>query len=101
MYIVVDGDGVTVCEADNLKALSVRTNQALTAGALGSLGEPSADGAHVWLNVDALRSAARATLSSDQREAWVSGFDGMIAYATSKGWTDTHGRVRAHVEPLT
>ena len=44
MYIVVDGDGVTVCEADNLKALSVRTNQALTAGALGSLGEPSADG---------------------------------------------------------
>ena len=54
----------------------------------------------MWLNVDALRSAARATLSSDQRDAWASGFDGMIAYATSKGWTDTQGRVRAHVEPL-
>jgi hypothetical protein len=29
---------------------------------------------------------------------WRERFDGMVAYAAGKGWTDADGRVRAHVE---
>jgi hypothetical protein len=28
----------------------------------------------------------------------VQGFDGMVAYATKKGWVDEAGAIRAHVE---
>jgi hypothetical protein len=46
-----------------------------------------------------LRSAAAATVAEQDRADWLKGFDGMIAYATSKGWTDESGtHVRAHVE---
>jgi len=29
---------------------------------------------------------------------WLARLDGMLSYAASKGWTDEHGAVRAHVE---
>ena len=54
------------------------------------------DGDHVWLDVAAAR-AAGAVATDDP--AWADGFDGMIAYAASKGWLDEAGtHVRAHVE---
>ncbi|MEY4339572.1 MAG: hypothetical protein RLZ14_1422 [Actinomycetota bacterium] len=101
MYIVVSEAGVSVRDADDLKSLSIRATKALEPGALGTLGEPTDDGTHAWLDVAVLRAAAEATLPASAREAWRSGFDGMIGYATSKGWTDERGRVRAHLEPLT
>jgi hypothetical protein len=53
----------------------------------------------VWLSVQALRESAAATIPEADRAQWVQGFDGMIAYAASKGWTDEAGtHVRAHVE---
>lgn len=85
-------------EAVDLKSLKVvAPGSVVDATALGGLGEP--DGAHVWLSVSALRAAAAATVPEADREQWLGAFDGMIAYATSKGWTDESGtRVRAHVE---
>jgi hypothetical protein len=53
-----------------------------------------ADGDHLWLDIDHCRDLGRAELGDD----WVARFDGMITYASSKGWT-ADGRVRAHVEP--
>jgi len=100
MYIVVSEAGVSVHDADDLKSLSIRAARALTAEAMGTLGEPTDDGTHAWLDVAVLRATAEATLPPSAREAWRTGFDGMIAYATSKGWTDERGRVRAHLEPL-
>lgn len=97
MYVDLTDGRATVRQADDLKSLSVKAPGGnADAAALGDLGTP--DGAHVWLEVDALREAAAATVDPAGRAAWVTGFDAMIAYATSKGWTDEHGRVRAHVE---
>jgi len=55
------------------------------------------EGHHVWLDIDACRELGREALG----DAWVEQYDGMIAYARSKGWTDETGAsVRAHIETL-
>lgn len=54
---------------------------------------------HVWLRIAEARARGADASSDDE---FVTGFDAMIAFATSKGWVDedrTH--VRAHVEPAT
>jgi hypothetical protein len=49
-----------------------------------------ADSGHVWIAIDALRSAETGEAGA---------FDAMIAYAASKGWVDESGTfVRAHIE---
>lgn len=54
------------------------------------------DGEHVWLDIAAARAAGAAAVDD---ETWTDRFDGMIAYARSKGWADAAGtHVRAHVE---
>lgn len=98
MYIEVSNGTATVREAENLKALSVVAPGGVAhPDALAPLGR--VDGNHVWLSVQALRESAAATIPEADRAQWVQGFDGMIAYAASKGWTDEAGtHVRAHVE---
>lgn len=98
MFVDLRDGAAVVREAEVLTALSVVAPDGVAeAAALGHLGRP--DGAHVWLSVAELRSAAAATVSEHERTDWLKGFDGMIAYATSKGWTDESGtHVRAHVE---
>ena len=62
----------------------------------GSLCRFDPDGEHVWLDISVAR-AAGAEVSDD--DGWADRYDTMIAYATSKGWTDAVGtHVRAHVE---
>jgi len=57
---------------------------------------PDDDGAHVWLDVARCRELGRDAAG----DGWVDGYDAMIAYATSKGWTDADAtEVRAHVAP--
>jgi hypothetical protein len=58
--------------------------------------QPGPDADHVWIDVALLRSAAIELVDeADYGER----FDGMIAYATKKGWIDESGtRVRAHIE---
>lgn len=100
MRIEITPTATEIHEAEVLTSLSVVADAGtdLAAG-LGALGTVDAGGEHVWLDIDALRSAAAATLPEETRAEWAEGYDGMIAYATSKGWTDATGRaVRAHVE---
>lgn len=57
--------------------------------------DDAAAGTHVWLDVAACRSIGT-TAAGD---AWGEQYDAMIAYATTKGWTNEAGTdVRAHVE---
>jgi hypothetical protein len=57
---------------------------------------PGPDPDHVWVDVDWLRRNAMAQADDPTYGAQ---FDGMIAYATRKGWLDDTGtRVRAHIE---
>lgn len=98
MYVDLSSGTAVVRKAEDLKSLSVVSPGGVPdASALGQLGV--VEGGHVWLSVSALRAAAAATVPEADREPWIGAFDGMIAYATSKGWTDESGtRVRAHVE---
>jgi len=98
MYVDLSSGAAVVCQADDLKSLSVVAPGAtVNPAALGDLGE--ADGGHVWLAIASLRESAAASMPEAERDAWTTGFDGMIAYATSKGWTNEAGtHVRAHVE---
>jgi hypothetical protein len=61
---------------------------------LGGFG--SFDGDHAWLGVQALRTAAHNIgVGAD----WDDRFDGMLAYAKSRGWLSSSGSaLRAHIE---
>jgi hypothetical protein len=51
---------------------------------------------HVWIDIALLREAALAQVDDPE---FAAKFDGMIAYATKKGWINALGnRVRAHLE---
>jgi len=97
MILIIDTDrqSVSIGENEDCKRLS---SLILGGGdinnALGALGKADADGAHLWIAVDALRKAAMPANNA----AWATRFDAMIVYAESKGWIDaTHALVRVHL----
>jgi hypothetical protein len=111
MFVEFSSDAAVVHEATDLKRLSVRVQQGAAPSpgrdGLHGLGEFADDGQHVWLYIEPLKAAAAAaaaaaataTLPAHEQAEWSAGFDGMIAYAISKGWANADGTaVRAHVE---
>lgn len=48
---------------------------------------------HVWLHPSVLRFLS----GHAGEEAWESSFEAMVAFATSKGWTNERGQLRAHI----
>lgn len=61
--------------------------------ALAGIGTVDADGTHAFLHPDGVQA-----LSPNGDADWRTRFGGMIDYARAQGWTDTEGRVRAHLE---
>ena len=58
------------------------------------LGRATADGTHVFVWRDTVRTLAGPAADSPQ---WQSGFDAMLAYADRSGWLTPDGRgIRAH-----
>ena len=90
-----DAPTLQVLETDRLDSLSVRVGAGVTSEhtvqALSGLGR--VDDQHVWLDIDALRDLA----GIGQPPAWRAKFDGMIAYADTRGWVEGPA-VRAHIE---
>ena len=83
-------------DVDRLDRLHAESPGPLTSMTGGPLCRFDDDGDHVWLDIAAARAAGAAAI---HREAWTADFDAMVAYATSKGWTDAAGtHLRAHVE---
>lgn len=101
MKIMVNGatGAVTVDEAENLKALSVELRDCTPERADALLGNRELgriEGDHAWLDISALRAAARPPRSC----TWDERFQRAMAYAQQNGWTDPAGDVvRAHLEP--
>ncbi|MCP3854069.1 MAG: hypothetical protein GY745_09390 [Actinomycetia bacterium] len=62
------------------------------AATLGDVGR--VDGKHVWVSPGAVRRLAVGQVNDN----WESDFAGMVGYATSKGWVDDAGAIRAHIE---
>lgn len=94
-----EAGAVALLEADDLKAFKLvaggDSDGRDLATALGSVGT-MADEDHAWIRIDALRE-----LAGDRAEDpdWIAGFDGMVAYAASKGWVSEDGAsLRAHCE---
>jgi hypothetical protein len=99
VYVLVADDGgevrAAVADADNLKQLHAEfhgVGDDVAAAAISAAGLGTVDGDHAWLDAGALRAAG------DGSAGWTAGFDGMLAYAASKGWASADGtRVRAHI----
>jgi hypothetical protein len=96
--LVAEDDGearASVEDPGNLRQLHAEfrgVNDDAADAALAAAGLGRADGDHAWLDAGALRAAG------DGSAAWAAGFDGMLAYAASKGWASADStRVRAHI----
>jgi hypothetical protein len=88
-------------EPEDFKAFQLTTLGSGETGALdralGGLGSVDEDGAHAWLKLDGVRVLAGDLADS---ASWSESFDGMVAYAASKGWLSPDGEsIRAHIEP--
>ena len=99
MFVLVSGGNgevlASVEDPGNLRQLHAEfrgVSDDAAAAALAAVGLGTVDGDNAWLDAGALRAAG------DGSAAWATGFDGMLAYAASKGWSSEDGtRVRAHV----
>ena len=86
----------TLTDADRLDRLHAECPGAIGDMQFNDLCARGEDDEHVWLSIEGLRSAATAGSAND---AFATAFDGMLAYAGSKGWlNDDATMVRAHVE---
>lgn len=99
MIIQVDLEhGATVVAPEELTAfhaVSTTTDSSAVGPAMGDAGDDAGEG-HVWVSADWIRSQVADEVSGD----WRSSFDGMIAYAASKGWMNEAGtHIKAHIEP--
>jgi hypothetical protein len=96
MKVVVASDGASLEDAEEFGAFDFVTDlgQAELARVVTelSLGAADADGEHVWFSVDAVTRLAGPLAD----EAWLGRLDGMVGYASTHGWVDDAGRVRAH-----
>lgn len=100
MIIEVQSNGtVTLTEVADLKRFAItggRPDPAV-AETLAAAGlELTADMGHGFVAPHTVKAWAAGV--SDVPEGWLADFDAMVAYATSKGWTDEAGRLRAHTE---
>ena len=95
MLIRVASDGQVSLEgADDFKRFSIgAAADAPLATALRGIARLEGEG-HAWVSPDGLRRLTPLAGTP----AWEEGFGKMLAYATSKGWTDESGAVRAHIE---
>lgn len=97
MIVVVDGASGTLWleDADNVAALCVRLDLCSGTDApdvVGDLGHIEGD--HAWLSIAGLRALSQRA----EDPLWCEQFDGAMAYARGKGWTDDTGLlVRAHL----
>lgn len=102
MHVDLSAGEPALREPDDLQSFKVVVpadaigDEGRLAEIVGSLGRP-ADAGHVYVEIEALLG-----LVPERRDepAWRKGFDGMVAYAATKGWMDDTGTaIRGHVEP--
>ncbi len=96
-----DGLGrATVLDLTELTGLEVQldhVDEAAAAAALADAGLGVVSDGYAWLDVEALRGAVLAGAPPET----ATGFEAMVAYAASRGWTSEDGRrLRAHCEPV-
>ena len=64
-------------------------------GALVDAAAGRLEGDDAWITIDSVRRMAKGRVG----DGWDADFDGMLAFARSKGWVDEGGNtIQAHVE---
>lgn len=93
-----NGPKAELDDADNFTAFSISRGLDVSTAdleqAIARIGRPSGD-SHVYVTVDAVAELAGDRARSSE---WRSAFEGMCAYAASKGWVDEFGGIRAHID---
>ena len=93
------GNGAELVDPADCKRFHVEYGVAGTApgdvaAALGDWADGATDD-HVWIRVAAVRAAAAGRVGP----GWEADFDGMVAFARTKGWLNATGdAIAAHVE---
>lgn len=98
MDICVDPTGAPTLEgADDFTSLRLTGTRPTTDDARAALAacgiELTDDLTHGHIEPTAF---SRLAGGAGERPDWQAGLQGMLAYATGKGWTDEAGRIRAH-----
>lgn len=97
MFIAI-ADTITLEDAGNFREFHVAIDGDVTAAVAAFEGRAAASerANHLWIDI-----AFVWELAGDAADAeWQAQFDGMLAYANSKGWIDEAAdRVEAHIQP--
>ncbi len=97
MYIAI-ADTITLEDPGNFREFHVSMDGDVAAAVAAFDGRAAASERdnHLWIDIAFVRE-----LAGDAADAkWESQFDGMLAYANSKGWIDEPtNRVEAHIQP--
>ncbi len=102
MIIVVDVEDGTISldEPEVLDAFKVVAEPAADAAAVGAAldaagaGRVAEEPDHVWVAIVTVRLLAEDQVGDD----WAERFDGVVAYARTKGWLDEDGtHIKAHL----
>ncbi len=97
MHIAI-ADTITLEDPGNFREFHVAIDGDVTAAVAAFDGRAAASERdnHLWIDIAFVRE-----LAGDAADAeWESQFDGMLAYANSKGWIDEPtNRVEAHIQP--
>jgi len=96
MIIDVDPSGsLSLVDPGNFKGFHIAGQRPANPGDFAGRGVLfDADLGHAWVTPQAVRDLAGESADAE----WTAGFEAMVGYAVSKGWTDDDGRIRAHTE---
>lgn len=96
--LIAIADTITLEDAGNFREFHVAIDGDVAAAvaAFGGRAAASERDNHLWIDIEFVQELAGDTADAE----WQAQFDGMLAYANSKGWIDeTANRVEAHIQP--
>ena len=97
MFIAI-ADTITLEDPGNFREFHVAIDGDVTAAVAAFAGRatPSERDNHLWIDIALVRELAGDTADPE----WEAQFDGMLAYANSKGWiNEPTNQVEAHIQP--
>ncbi|UNK47878.1 hypothetical protein [Arthrobacter sulfonylureivorans] len=97
MIVVIHNQAVLLTEANDFQRFSLDVGGSGPADVDSALRTNNAGylkDEHAFISADFIRQHAPDT---GERESWLSRLQGMVDYASSKGWLSREGDIRAHI----
>lgn len=98
MIVVIDDtDNVTLVSPNDFREFHIECHKKRSSSEICEIlgqGSKVIDEEHLWLSAEMVTN-----LASEKIDGWENGFNQMLDYATSKGWTENNRElIRAHIE---